>query len=159
MKILLQIIAATRNFEIFFDFNRDHVQFFDPSSENYVNGLFYLGGKIYIAAKHLLDKSRMNEILGVIAHEFCHFVMFKIFNNMAKPYKEGDDEEFSSVLEASKGSKDFEVIVKNAFDNYNVHLQSTELIVRIAHIRGHYIDEPERVKEIEDKFQGESYFS
>jgi dihydroxyacetone kinase DhaKLM complex PTS-EIIA-like component DhaM len=62
IRILLELTAVFENFQLVFDFNRDHVQFLDPRSEAYVNGLFYVNGRIYIAAMHLLDKERAHEV-------------------------------------------------------------------------------------------------
>jgi hypothetical protein len=62
IEILLKLTAAFKNFQLVFDFNRDHVQFLDPRAEAYVNGLFYFSGRIYIAAMHLLDKERAHEV-------------------------------------------------------------------------------------------------
>jgi hypothetical protein len=53
--MILKIVAARREFKIIFDFERDSVQFMDPNAEPYTNGLFYLSGKVYIAAKDMLD--------------------------------------------------------------------------------------------------------
>lgn len=78
VKILLEFVAATRDFQLVFDFNRNHVQFLDPSQEPYTNGSFYLNGRIFIAAMELLNENLAHEIYAVIAHELCHFVMYKV---------------------------------------------------------------------------------
>jgi hypothetical protein len=62
IKILLQLTATFKNFQIIFDFNRDHVQFLDPRAESYTNGLFYVNGRIYVGAKYLLDEERAHEV-------------------------------------------------------------------------------------------------
>lgn len=152
VKILLEIVAATRNFQITFDFLRDHVQFLNPKAEPYTNGLYSLSGKIYIGAKNLLDDFRAHEVLGVIAHEFCHFVMFKIFDNLANPYREDDamsERTFRMISERSMALNGIESIIDSVFSLYESELHHAELIVRIPQILAHYIDQPERARELE----------
>lgn len=84
--IALKIVAAYRDFKIIFDFNRDSVTFLDPQSEPYTNGLFHTSGKIFIAAKDMLDPSKISNTIAVIAHEFSHFAMLLVYENYAMPY-------------------------------------------------------------------------
>lgn len=156
VKILLQIVAATRNFQLIFDFNHEHIHFLEPSSEGYSTGLFQLCGRIYIGAMHLLDPSRAHEVLGVIAHEFCHFVMFTVFGNMAKPYRVDDlksQEEFDKILAYCESKPDLEMIIDLVFKDYQKEQQAAELIVRIPQALAHYIDDPERLEEFNEKFK------
>lgn len=152
IKLILRIVAATRNFQVTFDFKREHVQYLHPKAGEKTNGLFYLNGKIYIGAMHLLNEDRANEVLGVISHEFCHFAIFKVFDNFALPYKEDDiisKESFNIVIERCKELNGITHIIDSVFDYYYDHEYPQELIVRIPHILGHYIDQPEKVYELE----------
>jgi predicted SprT family Zn-dependent metalloprotease len=155
VNILLKIVAASRNFQLMFDFNREHVNFIDPKCEGYATGQFEINGRICIGAFHLLSPNRAHEVLGVIAHEFCHFAMFKVFQNMAKPFQSTDQErkeEFERILESCKEVKDRENIVKLVFD-YDEEQQAAELIVRVPHALAHYIDQPEGFEKFEENFQ------
>lgn len=68
-------------------------------------GVTYLNGWIYIGTKGLKVGSTEEEkaiALGTIAHEICHFAMNLTFENLAQPFKEGDnvkEEEFQAIVE------------------------------------------------------------
>lgn len=98
---------------------------------------------------HLLDESKAHEVYGVIAHEICHFVMFKVYKNQAKPYHKKDlisARSFQRILEFCEMLKDHDEIVKLVFDGYGEDQQQAELIVRIPHMLGTLRD-VEKVKE------------
>jgi hypothetical protein len=94
-------------------------------------------------------------VYGVIAHEICHFVMFKIFKNMAKPYKNADSviqEKFQRISNNCQFLKDADRIVSLVFDCYDEDQHHAELIVRIPHMLGHYCNDPEKTQEVKQMF-------
>jgi hypothetical protein len=92
IKLILQVVAASKCFKIIFDFNRESIRFMDPTTDWGTNGIcYFVGGKIFIAAKNLLNPEKIHEIYGVIAHELCHYAMFLTFENRAIPYYEEDE--------------------------------------------------------------------
>lgn len=154
IKILLEYVAATRKFQLIFDFNRDHIQHLDPRSKNTTNGVFYFNGRIYIAALYLLDVKRFNEVLGVIAHEICHFVMLHIYENQGRPYtkdSESDKSDFQMILTICFALKSSEPII-DCVERYEEQQWHAELIVRGPHIIAHYCDDPERLQELHEIF-------
>jgi len=75
IKIILMIVAASRNFRVVFDFNQDSVEHIDSTAGTSTKCLFYTSGRIYIAAKQLLNPNTKCEALGTLAHELCHYAM------------------------------------------------------------------------------------
>lgn len=154
-KILLQLAAALKNFQLIYDFNNEHVQYIDPTQEPYTNGLFYLNGRIFIGAKLLLMDLTAHEVYGVIAHEICHFVMFHVYQNEAKPYKKRDLKhmrKFQDVLEKCKIYQDEEEIVDLVYECYLESQQHAELIVRVPHMIAHYHKNRTKLDENREKF-------
>lgn len=99
IRLILQIVAASRNFKIIFDFNNENVRFMDPTASSNTNGLIYFSGRIYIAAKQLLCETTKHIVYGVLAHELCHYAMFLTFDNHARPYSESDEEATRQFLQ------------------------------------------------------------
>lgn len=156
INILLQTVAATRKFQLIFDFNREHILFLQPAEEGYVTGLFDICGRIYVGAKDLLNPSKAHEVLGVIAHELCHYVMWIVYKNTAKPYQAGDETKttrFNQILEFCKENSHLEEIVGLVFSQYEDDMHVAELIVRVPHALGHYIDDPQKFEEFNENFK------
>lgn len=144
--INLKIVAAKRDFVIVFDFNRDWVNFVDPTTEPYTNGIFYLSGTIYIAAKNMLVPEKANEIISVMAHELCHYAMYLVFSNEAKPYRESDkrgEEIFTGISEMCERQKDEEKIVGLVYKCYTEDMHHAELAVRAPQMIAFYDGKPE----------------
>lgn len=100
ISLILKIVAASKNFKIIFDFSRENVRHMDPTASKGTNGLAYLTGRIYVAAKQFLDPQTEKIVYGVMAHEFCHYAMQLTYENRAKPYASNDVErkrEFNEV--------------------------------------------------------------
>ncbi|XP_070494610.1 uncharacterized protein [Chironomus tepperi] len=157
IKIILLIVAASKKFRIIFDFNRDSVEFIDPTAQSYTAGLFYLSGRMYIGAKQLLDGAQQHEAIGTIAHELCHYAMNLVFNNDANPYKKDDQESQDIIEEVSrecKAKKGTENIVDMVYDFYPDDRHHAEMIVRAPHMMAHYHDQPEKLEECKEKFDG-----
>jgi hypothetical protein len=131
---ILKVVAARREFKIIFDFTRDSVQFLVPNAEPYTNGLFYVNGKIYIAAKDMLDPEKFLEVYSVIAHELCHFAMYLVFENDAKPYRKNQPEieaNFDQIMEDCQEFSECQEIVDSVFECYPEEMFHAELIVRV----------------------------
>lgn len=122
---ILQLIAAHKNFKVYFDFNRNSVDYMNPDGAEFdTRGLLYFSNlrdvKFYFAAKELLFATHKFRVLGIIAHEMCHFAMFSIFRNNGKPYTKHDD---------SVNEKIFDKIVvkyKQNVDEWQNHLRDCD---------------------------------
>lgn len=148
--IIFNIVAATKNFKIIYDFKRETVGYNDPTAEPYTNGLFYVSGKIYIGAKNMTDPNKRYRVYGVIAHELCHFAMFLVYKNQAKPYHKkniNDEREFDQILNECIHEKDCDEIIQLVFDCYPDSMQHAELIVRVPHMLATYHANPEILQE------------
>lgn len=151
--IVLKIVAASRNFKIVFDFKRDSVNFLDPRSESYCDGLFILSNKIYkiyVGAKDMLDLRTAHKVVGVLAHELTHYCMFLVYNNRAKPYKENDlktEARFDEIFNECKRVKKSEEIVDLVYTDYEEEVQHTELIVRVPHMMALYLNKLQILKQ------------
>lgn len=95
--IVLQIVAATRDFKIIFDFRRDSVTFLDPSAEPFARGLFYFSGKIYIGARDLMNKNSAKTVATII-HELTHYCMLLVYQNRANPLKKRTKTENNNLI-------------------------------------------------------------
>ncbi|XP_070497777.1 uncharacterized protein [Chironomus tepperi] len=146
VKIILKIVAASKNFKIIFDFNRESVNVADPTVDSYTQGLFYVSGRIYIGAKQLLNFATEHETLANLAHELCHFTMNLVYNNAAKPYKAYDKKiikNFQEISNICKKSDEREDIVDMVYNAYPEDVHHAELIVRPVHMLVYYKNSPE----------------
>lgn len=151
VQILLMIVAASRNFRIVFDFNRDSVEVIDPTADASTRGIFYLSGRIYIAAKQLLKPNTEFEAWGTLAHELCHYAMNLVYDNMAKPYFSSDLEtavEFEEISKICMENHESEEIISLVYQCYPLNMQHAELIVRVPHLIIQYINDPSRFEEV-----------
>jgi hypothetical protein len=152
---LLKAVAECRGATIFFDFNRVWVNFMDPSLSFGTNGAFYPTGRVYIAAKDLLDPNKRNEALGVIAHEFCHFAINLAFKNLAKPYEKNDQEReryFNEICGDYRRKLNNERIVSDVFDCYRPIFHHAEMIVRAPQLMVIYRDNPEALERCNEEY-------
>ncbi|XP_064462393.1 uncharacterized protein LOC135373022 isoform X2 [Ornithodoros turicata] len=97
--------------------------------------------KIYVS----LEKGE-NEARGTLAHELCHMVMYRIYQNGGKPYRNNDNERatlYTRVLRCTEekvkqivASSDEEKILADIFINAfsEKGKEQQELIARIPHI-------------------------
>ncbi|KAG5667965.1 hypothetical protein PVAND_015924 [Polypedilum vanderplanki] len=150
--VLLKLVAAKKNFKIIFDFNRDSVEFMDPTHDKNNKGVFYFSGKIYIGAKELLTSKFVT--IGTIIHEVCHFTLVLVFQNDAKPYAVNDraaKKEFQKIVKECKAHKDEDDIINWVF-GYDEDQIEAELIVRVVHLTVHYHKDQERLKSLKQTF-------
>ncbi|XP_070503068.1 uncharacterized protein [Chironomus tepperi] len=146
VRIILKIVAASKNFKIIFDFNRESVNVADPTVDSYTQGLFYVSGRIYVGAKQLLSSATEHEALANLAHELCHFTMNLVYDNEAKPFMEDDlmvEKEFQEISDICQKSDEREDIVDMVYEAYPVEVYHAELIVRPVHMLVYYKNSPE----------------
>jgi hypothetical protein len=151
IKVILMVIAAFKKFSIIFDFQNSSLIHADPTIDSYSQSVFYVSGRIYIAAKQLLDQATEKEILGAIAHEFCHFALYLVYNNNANPYFEDDQEAKNIFTEISKicyENRKEEEVVSHVYECFPEDTQHAELAVRIPFFYSFYLQQPERLKEL-----------
>ncbi|XP_037037942.1 uncharacterized protein LOC119075580 [Bradysia coprophila] len=154
IKPILQVVAASQNFNIFFDFNRDTVKLMDPLTVQSANGMFYPEGKLYLAFKEFLHADTKFKAIGVLAHELCHFAMHLVFRNDRKPYAVDDREteiEFERITKLYNDRNHDEEIIRLVYV-YKVDKHHTELIVRVPHIMAHYHRNRDRFGECLNEF-------
>lgn len=155
IRIILMIVAASKIFNIIFDFNRQSVNIVDPTADSWTRGLFYITGRIYIGAAELLRRSTENEAFGTLAHELCHYAMNLVYDNRAKPYFSNDKEtrkKFSQISKHCKENSEKDAIIHHVYESYPKRMQHAELIVRIPHLLAMYHDEPDKLKELRENF-------
>jgi len=156
IRIILMIVAASKIFNIIFDFNRQSVNVVDPTADSWTRGLFYIFGRIYIGAAELLQRSTEREAFGTLAHELCHYAMNLVYENHAKPYYSNDKEakeEFSRISNICKENSHKDKIIQHVYESYPRRLHHAELIVRVPHLLAMYSVQPEKMKDIQDNFK------
>lgn len=154
LRLILMISAATKSLNIIFDFKSTSVIVIDPTANFGTQGLYYLKGRIYIAASFLLDQRVRYETLGTMAHELCHYTMNLVYKNMAKPYKKNDRErrrEFAEISKICEKNKGLEKIIELVY-NYPRNVQHAELVVRVPHLMAMYYNQPEKMMEVRQNF-------
>lgn len=135
--IILKIVAAAQDFKIIFDFARDSVEFLDPNSDEYTKGVFHFNDRIYIAAKDILNPENFYKITSVMAHEFCHYAMYLVYQNKAKPYLKNDknaEKKFQAIYEECRENRHKNGIIENVFCYPDKDVHHAELIVCVVHI-------------------------
>lgn len=150
ISLILQTVAASKNFKIIFDFKRKNVRYIDPTANRGTNGLSYLSGRIIIAAEQLLNPLTERIVFGVIAHEMTHYAMFLVFRNYAIPYFKNDliaEEQFSKILEECKAQSYRENIINLVFTEYEEDVQRQELVVRIPEILASFDNDFSKIKD------------
>ncbi|KAG5681808.1 hypothetical protein PVAND_011216 [Polypedilum vanderplanki] len=155
IQILLKIAALLSDLQMIFDFNRESVEYLDPTSDRGTLGLFYGNGRIYVGAKQLLDPKTEHEVFATIAHELCHFVLYNVFGSNAWPYDENDKEtaeEFEVISQECKLKKSVDKIISLVYDCYPSDMFHAELIVRIPHFFAYYHNKPEIIEMLRIEF-------
>ncbi|CAH1734539.1 unnamed protein product [Chironomus riparius] len=155
LSAILMVVVASKKLRSVFDFNRDSVQFVDPTVNANINGMFYLSGRVYVGAKQLLDKATKYETYSTLAHELCHYAIDLTYNNNAKPYLRNDNQTMQEFEEISKRCQErtgYEEYIDMVYDYYPTQMQHAELIVRVPHLMALYHENPERLKELRHIF-------
>lgn len=151
LKIILQIVAASKIFHIFFDFHRDSTYRIDPTTSPGTQAIFYSSGRIIIGAKQLLKEDTENETFGSLIHELMHYAMLIVYENQSDPYTSNDQEanaEFTRISELCKQIMNEEPIIRSVFKDYPLEHQPSELIVRPPHLIAFYIYEPDILQDV-----------
>lgn len=138
ISVVMDLVAAKKNFKINFDFNRDSVDFMVPSEDENTDGSFFLTGHIYIGARNLLSAETASKTMGVIAHELCHFSMNLVFKNWAKPYVKNNSKVFEEVSILCNKNRKREEIVEVVYTSYARSMHHAEIIVRVPHMLALY---------------------
>lgn len=156
LKTILKTVAATKIFQVIFDFNADSDSRIYSNNFFGANGTTFVSGRIYIAAKKLLDLSTEQEVYGTIAHEFCHYALQATYMNKYNPYNYDDynaKEYFQKISEKCEQKEVEESTISSVFINYNQEDILPELVVRPAEIIATYIHEPDLLKKIEEMYK------
>lgn len=152
---MLKVVASSEKLKIIFDFDQPSVEHMDPTQTTSTLGVTYrVAGYVYIGAKGMIDGQQKFEVLGVMAHELCHYAMHLLYNNKCKPYKTGEEEyheEFQEIAMVCKHKGDTERFIWAVFDgSANEH---AELIVRVPHLLALYKNDTKRLEEVQDTFK------
>jgi hypothetical protein len=154
---LLMLIAAARCFKIVFDFNSDSVQRMDPTSGRNDAGVFYITRHIFIGAKGLLVLATRAKVLGIMAHELCHYAMIIVFDNDCRPYRNVEKMtvgvEFNKIKNECHRNRGYVAIVRRVFDEYSANERHAELIVRAPQMIANYSNDEKKFTEVHDTYE------
>ncbi|XP_070503610.1 uncharacterized protein [Chironomus tepperi] len=152
LNTILKTVAASKKFQIIYDFNRDAVNISDPTASNNSEGVFYTTGRIYIGARQLLDERTQNQAIGTLAHELCHFAMNLKYCNHAKPYKVKDNQksmlDFEEINRKCQAEHGICETIDLIYESYSEDMYHAELIVRPAHLIALYMNKSEKLFEV-----------
>ncbi|CAG9806794.1 unnamed protein product [Chironomus riparius] len=155
---------------IIFDFDSDSIERSYLMGSRYNRGIFDQDRmRIYIGAKNSNNPSSQEyinrhwEIIGILIHEICHYVNFKVFNNNCKPYQKDDAniQEYERIVNEYKSWIDHHEIVGRVFSNYEETMWHAEMIVRVVQMIVTYkVLNSKHLKSLEEKYQSLfSYFN
>jgi hypothetical protein len=136
VSLILQTVAASKEFQIIFDFNRTSIQHLDPTADQGFRGMFYTSRQIYIAAGGLFNPSLLLDVYGTLIHELCHYAMLLVYNNFCKPYYETEEAAiklYTKIADICQSRKDSEYIMSLVF-RYHPDMRHAELIVRVPQL-------------------------
>lgn len=158
---LLKIVDHKLN--IVFDFDSSSIERSYLMGSRHNRGIFDQDRvKIYIGAKNSHEQSSQDyiirewEIIGILIHEICHYVNFKVFNNNCKPYHKDNKniKEYEEIVNEYKNWTDNHEIVGRVFSDYEETMWHAELIVRVIQMIVTYkVLKPENLAKFEEKYQ------
>lgn len=154
---LLKLAASSDCLQIIFDFHKGSVEHMDPTGNSGTMGVTYpISGTIYIGAEGLLDDSTKFKVLGVLAHELCHYSMKLVYNNGCKPYAQNCAklEIFQEITEFCRNYKDADDIIGLVFEGeaYSPERYHAELIVRVPHLMALHKSNKSELEDRQQKF-------
>ncbi|XP_070509071.1 uncharacterized protein [Chironomus tepperi] len=152
LKIILEIVAATKNFQIIFDFENESTRCIESAVIKGALKTKFTSGIITIGAKLLLNKETENEVFGIFIHELCHYAMLCIYENNFNPFKKNDEKaeiEFLKILNFYKTFKDNEELILSVYEVFEADRQLAELIVRAPQMVAEFMNNPERFNDAE----------
>ncbi|XP_064455082.1 uncharacterized protein LOC135366343 [Ornithodoros turicata] len=129
---ILQVAATTSWLNVIFDFQSEDLGCIMSHIRGTARGVTLSREEsIYLGAKR-----EERDLLGTMAHEFCHFALNLVYGNNGKPYKRDGEERrvrYQHILGKIKSRKHgLHDMIQRAFQNSSVEEQ--ELIVRIPHM-------------------------
>lgn len=155
-QILLKVTAIHEKFSTQFDFNRNCIQHMDPKDgDETTRGSCYPSGRLYVAAKELLDDRHKFSALGTLMHEICHFAMHLTFCNGANPYAIDDHVSrlyFESILTHCRHIEAGDDIVNSVY-RYKEKFWPSELIVRVPHLTVNYHQDQSKLSQLEQSYE------
>ncbi|XP_064455435.1 uncharacterized protein LOC135366590 isoform X2 [Ornithodoros turicata] len=125
---ILEVVATDPKLEVIFDFGSETLDRLLGNKHKSKQGLTkYRERRIYLGANR-----GDNDLLGTMAHEFCHHALHMVYNNNGLPYKQDDpvlSPSYLGILDNIKRSKiTLHDKIAEALDN------PKELIVRVPHM-------------------------
>ena len=124
---------------------------------------------IFIGAKLTNVKNREQEIRGTIAHEFCHYILYLIFDNNLRPYAKKSkniEELFDAVVKVysqwfhsafTNGENEEDDgcnhIIMNVYKKYSIDKHHQELIVRVPEIFTYFDGDDEKIGQISKMYK------
>lgn len=155
IKTILIIVAASRNFQIIFDFKRDSINLVNPSSDLAYKCILDSSHILYINIWHIVHEHIKSDALGTIAHEFCHYALNMIYDNLSKPYIATDQqtrEKFRNISQFCYTNCEKEEAIKQVYQ-YPRHMHHAELIARVPYLLAKYHNQPEKQAEVQENFK------
>ncbi|XP_070495126.1 uncharacterized protein [Chironomus tepperi] len=155
VKTILVIVAASRNFQIIFDFKRGSKNLADPASDLPYKCILHSSNILYINIWQIIHETTRNEALGTIAHEFCHYALNMIYDNLSKPYVATDQatrDKFRIISQFCYTNCDKDEAIKQVYQ-YPRHMQHAELIARVFYLLAKYHDQPDKLEDIQNNFR------
>ncbi|XP_064464724.1 uncharacterized protein LOC135376054 [Ornithodoros turicata] len=129
---ILRVVATSLWLEVTFDFHSNRLVCMLGNDYRATLGVTMLREEqIYLAAKMNDD-----ELLGTMAHEFCHAALGMVYENNGKPFEQNDGarrNHYQRILnEIEPGICKMHDVIAQAFHNTSV--KEEELVVRVPHL-------------------------
>lgn len=137
---ILKVVANAEKLTLVFDIDSESIAHLDPTGPRHTNGVTHANkGAIVIAVKGLEDPDKQFEVLGVVAHELCHYAMSLVYNNGCNPYFKHEEphRKFEEISEYCEKHQFVEPNISSVFC-YDEDKQHGELIARVPHLLALY---------------------
>ncbi|CAG9797543.1 unnamed protein product [Chironomus riparius] len=155
---ILEIVAASNELQINFDFTNSDLVEFDPYINDAYGAAYNYYDFVIIAAKDLLSKDvdKKNYALGTISHELMHYTMHQIYQNNINPYDNKDYERrkiIRDIYRKYEDIKDEDNLISTAYKEEENESNYGELIARVPDILFTYRDNKTRLEEVKRTFK------
>jgi len=149
ISLILQTVAASKEFQIIFDFNKKLNPYLDPVEEQTKRSNLLSTREIHIPAADLLNPNLIFDVYGILIHELCLLALNLVYNNSCLPYYSNEEKvkkTFSKISDLCKLNRHKEDFI-NLVYFYPQDMQHSELIAQYSYMLVKYSKIPFKMEE------------
>ncbi|XP_070493074.1 uncharacterized protein [Chironomus tepperi] len=149
--LILQTVAASKNFKIIYDFDRKLDEYLDLIDEQHKRNLMFSTNRIVIPAADLNVPSRIIDVYGIIAHDLCLLAMHLVYRNYGCPYYSHEKftrKLFDKISKICHFNRHKDELI-NLVYHYPLDMQHSELVAHYSYMLVKYSAIPFKMEECE----------